>query len=115
MRNPYGGDIIDVWMVAQHILGLLGIDVDPARDDHVAFPVRQIKPVIGVDIAHVADRGPTLAGPRLSRLGVVTTIFERHEAGGEEHLPNLSGRRSEERRVGTEWVSTCRTRGSPSH
>src|SRR3546814_7431367 len=36
----------------------------------------------------------------------------RHIAGGEPSRPAV---RSEERRVGKEWVSTCRSRWSPYH
>src|SRR3546814_12315510 len=37
-------------------------------------------------------------------------------AGEDRYKQSLStGRRSEERRVGKEWVSTCRSRWSPDH
>src|SRR3546814_13498626 len=57
---------------------------------------------VGVDVDH-ADR--PLTAPRLpDRVGdrVVAADRERRHAG-----------RSEERRVGEEWVSTCRSRGEP--
>src|SRR3546814_11625952 len=34
---------------------------------------------------------------------------------GEPHIDEAKGQRSEERRVGKEWVSTCRPRWSPYH
>src|SRR3546814_14217038 len=50
-------------------------------------------------------------------------IVERREQRGGRHRPAVPGNavapfdidRSEERRVGTECVSTCRSRWSPSH
>src|SRR3546814_19657268 len=36
-------------------------------------------------------------------------------AGGAAHLPGMVASRSEERRVGKECVSTCRSRWSPYH
>src|SRR3546814_14442789 len=47
----------------------------------------------------------------------LSTIFERHGARPIMVLASPLGAigRSEERRVGKEWVSTCRSRWSPDH
>src|SRR3546814_13061518 len=45
----------------------------------------------------------------------ILTAFKRPEATGEPQPAQCKRDRSEERRVGTEWVSTSRSRWSPYH
>src|SRR3546814_8243377 len=67
--------------------------------------------VIGSAIAYF------LAGP--VGFGGSILVAERDPAYGEAATPRSAGgirqQRSEERRVGKEWVSTCRSRWSPYH
>src|SRR3546814_15802952 len=58
---------------------------------------------VPVSIA-IDERSPR---PLLAGLSATTTVFTDDR--------NASDRRSEERRVGKEGVSTCRSRGSPYH
>src|SRR3546814_8481708 len=50
---------------------------------------------------------------RAIELGV--TMLDTADMYGPHHHEELIGKRSEERRVGTECVSTCRSRWSPYH
>src|SRR3546814_14343307 len=53
------------------------------------------------------------------RLAIVERAHLRHETAEQVERPvrlgDEAGERSEERRVGKECVSTCRSRGSPDH
>src|SRR3546814_20600850 len=51
-------------------------------------------------------------GKKLLRSGVDALVIEGMEAGG--HIGAVSTQ-SEERRVGKEWVSPCRSRWAPDH
>src|SRR3546814_12372640 len=42
-----------------------------------------------------------------------TAAFGKSQLGAGVVLPEKGTLRSEERRVGTEWVSTCKSRGAP--
>src|SRR3546814_2040500 len=66
----------------------------------------------------------TLYAPKSHRLGILRSLAEnldprlieawpRDTRAAHRHFAQLQ--RSEERRVGKECVSTCRSRGSPSH
>ena len=48
----------------QHVLGLAGVDVHAARDDHVRHPVGQVHVAVVVDVADVAERHPARDRPR---------------------------------------------------
>src|SRR3546814_14006804 len=62
-------------------------------------------------IQHIADLNPQLYHRDVER--IVTTIFDEiSEALAKGDRVELRGFRSEERRVGKEWVSTCRFRGA---
>src|SRR3546814_15388579 len=61
---------------------------------------RHLGQVVGAALTQVADRR--------------TDLLER-DAGVEQALDDLEDQRSEERRVGKECVSTCRSRWSPYH
>src|SRR3546814_11311223 len=54
----------------------------------------------------------------LDRVGVIEFgdfgADAQRDAAVRQHRRGI-GQRSEERRVGKEWVSTCRSRGSPEH
>src|SRR3546814_15720294 len=62
---------------------------------------------------HVEAAVPDKARPQLHR-GDAVLWRESLEPGGVE-LHRSEVRRSEERRVGTEWVSPCRSRWGPCH
>src|SRR3546814_15803118 len=65
----------------------------------------------------VAGAEGVRGGWRLARGPEAITVLEIADAtkGGERLFKCREIRRSEERRVGKEWVSTCRSRGSPTH
>src|SRR3546814_19639015 len=46
---------------------------------------------------------------------VIGTGGDEVEHAADPDFPRTDRQRSEERRVGKEWVSTCRSRGSPLH
>ena len=62
--------------VDEHVLGLLRVDVHPARDDHVRLAVGQVQEAVGVDVADVAERRPALRVPRALRLLGVVVVLE---------------------------------------
>src|SRR3546814_10952637 len=66
-----------------------------------------------------AYRGPAVfIGEQKSNLGLAWPVNSVRVASGTWELcekPRFRGTRSEERRVGTEGVSTCRSRWSPDH
>src|SRR3546814_19715818 len=79
------------------VAGKVAMDLGVARRVLVVLPVRQ----------DLKDRGDRL----------LMRSFRQPELGGQ---PNTVRKRnpavrSEARRLGKEWVSTCRSRGSPSH
>src|SRR4029078_622807 len=64
----------------QRVLDLRGIDVDAARDHHVALAVAQEERAVGVEVADIADADEAVAagfGPGLG-LAVVVEIRHRH-------------------------------------
>src|SRR3546814_15003481 len=65
----------------------------------------------------VAEYIDSLAAVPLDRFGmaVVTVDGEVFETGQSRERFSIQSIRSEERRVGRECVSTCRSRGSPYH
>src|SRR3546814_12738123 len=73
-------------------------------------------------MADLAYQGILAAGPQFDREAVIeaTNQFTDYTGGGmtapvdysRQHNPPT---RSEERRVGKEWFSTCQSRWSPSH
>ena len=60
----------------QQVLGLLRVDVDTSRDDHVGLPIGQVQIAFGIDIAHIAQRGPA---PGVLRFGGLVRIVVIHE------------------------------------
>src|SRR3546814_20898303 len=74
-----------------------------------------IGPDSGLAIAKMSDPW-TLTGPE-SVIAMPDTVWEkqggRQILEGPEFLRGPKGDRSEERRVGKAWVSTCRSRWSP--
>src|SRR3546814_7003446 len=77
----------------------------------------------------ISDTGTHHSMPLISRLStlwcssVPVSVTQRHQRraaaaeddGGDRHALRVLGHRSEERRVGKECVSTCRSRWSPYH
>src|SRR3546814_2322629 len=63
------------------------------------------------------DSSPALRGhPSCTLMPVAVAVGEATGANGRSVLAAYAiGLRSEERRVGEEWVSTCRSRWSPDH
>src|SRR6516164_1992214 len=58
VRHAEHRDVSNVRMGDQHVLGLLRVDVHPARDDHVGLSVGEIEVAVLVEIADVAERRP---------------------------------------------------------
>src|SRR3546814_20716893 len=77
---------------------------------------------LGIDRIGIVHRERTQIG-----IKAVLGLLRHREGAGQGELDRLGrmaaqerrilrlDRRSEERRVGKEWVSTCRSRGSPYH
>ena len=63
-------------VVDQHVLGLLRVDVHPARDDHVGLAVGQVQVTLGVDIADITERGPAQRMGRARSLGRIVVVLE---------------------------------------
>src|SRR3546814_14408991 len=79
-----------------------------ARDLGIALP--EADPWLNTWTTNIADTSNRYQGAPV-RSGSMTIM-----SGHEPDIENaLSRARSEERRVGTEWVSTGRSRGAPSH
>ncbi len=64
----------------EQVLGLLRVDVDPARDDHVALAVGQVEPTLVVDVADVANGAGLAIGTAV--FGRLHGIVEVLEVGG---------------------------------
>src|SRR3546814_15489759 len=62
----------------------------------------------------IIDDNPAVA-TALEVLFSLHDISTMHAQSPDVGLALLQNERSEERRVGKEWVSTCRSRGSPYH
>ena len=61
----------------QQVLGLLGIDVHAAGHDHEVAPIGEVQVALVVDVAHVADRRPSLLVVRRRGLLRVLVVLER--------------------------------------
>ena len=68
--------ISDRFVHGEDVLGLLGVDVHPARDDHVRLAVSEIQEPILIDLADITERRPPVAEVRVGRLLLITVIFE---------------------------------------
>src|SRR3546814_15145563 len=98
------------------IFDFLRIDVHSAGDDHEALAVGQIEEAIFINFAHIAQGRPALRVAARRRFLIIPMIFEDIFAFEENRAFFVrSELRSEERRVGKECVSTCRSRWSPYH
>src|SRR3546814_19165329 len=65
---------------------------------------------------HVFDEGgQRCRGGRAAALGSAHGLADHHETAGPHAPPGDAAHRTEERRGGTEGVSTCSARWSPSH
>src|SRR3546814_15858349 len=72
----------------------------------------------GIDYLHLRSLGTPKAGREAARKGRIAemrAIYEEQLATPEAALAMEQALRSEERRVGKECVSTCRSRWSPYH
>src|SRR5580698_1456262 len=72
------GDVGDLRVRDEQVLGLLRIDVHAARDDHERLAVGEIEIALGVEPAYVAQRRPVfvLGMARLLRLLRIVVIME---------------------------------------
>src|SRR3546814_7673356 len=69
-----------------------------------------------VDYYKPDGKRPPKPGEPLAKRAIVDAILAKHDAatGGRRFNAILATARSEERRVGKEWVSTCRSWWSPA-
>src|SRR3546814_8936634 len=72
--------------------------------------VRNVGHLMTTPAIHLADGGEA---PEGILDGIVTSLIALHDLKRTDGLPNSRAGRSEERRVGKECVSTCRSRWSP--
>src|SRR3546814_14739308 len=93
----------------------VGIDAVGAADDAilVVAEIRRPHPDGAVLVEHVALRAQTVHG-FVYETGTSIVRHRVQHALGEPHV-EVHVERSEERRVGKECVSTCRSRWSPYH
>jgi hypothetical protein len=54
------GHVEHLGVHGEHVLGLLGVDVHAAGDDHVRLAVGEVEEAVLVDVADVAERAPAL-------------------------------------------------------
>ena len=80
------GDVDDLGMADDHVLGLLGVDVHPTGDDHVRLAVGEEDEVVVGEVADVAEGAPRLGGVagalRLRRVVVVLEVGSTTEVDG---------------------------------
>src|SRR3546814_12061913 len=87
-------------------------DLFRVEDDGPGIPEDEIEAMLEPFKRGEASRSRETGGAGLG-LTLARAIAEQH--GGSLHLANRRAARSEERRVGKECVSTCRSRWSPYH
>src|SRR6266699_950974 len=88
VRDADHGHVEHGGMSGEQVLGLLGVDVDAARDDHVALAVGEVQVSVGVDMADVPDgagavldgAGGAAAGAALGGLDRIGEVRERGRA-----------------------------------
>src|SRR5262249_20294445 len=81
VRHADNGDIEDGRVGGQKVLGLLGVDVDTARNDHVRLAVGEIEVAFRVDMPDVAKRaGLTPIAAAFGGLYRVPEVLERSRA-----------------------------------
>src|SRR3546814_16853911 len=90
---------------------------DVCSSDLPALYLERERPTLLVSFARSGSSPESVAAVELVRESVTTTRFLDITCNGDGELARRGhGRvRSEERRVGKECVSTCRSRGSPYH
>src|SRR3546814_14801821 len=84
----------------------IGLATDGVNEVSTGIGLNIVNDCVIVDAGHTRDRDLALELPRSPLSAVMST-----EVWGETY----DRLRSEERRVGKECVSTCRSRGSPYH
>src|SRR3546814_15552927 len=92
-------------------------DVIPVKKDGAAYALRQIPEVGGGMVVQDPHTGRVLAmvGGFDSRRSQFNRASQAQRQPGSAFKPFVYASRSEERRVGKECVSTCRSRWSPYH
>ncbi len=80
VRNPEDRSVHHLRMRDQQVLGLLRVDVHPARDDHVRLAIREVQVAVVIDVPHVAD-GAGIAR-LVARLRGLVGSMEVLEVGG---------------------------------
>src|SRR3546814_11009147 len=75
----------------------------------------QVRRHIAAYDSSIAQGNEGVAGARRAQFAVASAMNELMHLSEEFDLPNAAPARSEERRVGKECVSTCRSRWSPDH
>ena len=80
VRHPDHGDVQHRRVQRQRVLGVAGVDVHPAGDDHECLAVGEVEPPVVVEVAQVAGGAPVVVlrvarGARL--LGVVVVGEQR--------------------------------------
>ena len=91
VRDAEHGDVGDLRVRDQHVLGLLRVDVDAARDDHVGLAVGQVEVAVLVEVADVADRRPAVLVARVGGLVGRVVVGEARAALGPDRA-DLAGR-----------------------
>ncbi len=56
VRDADDGDIGDFGVVDEDIFGLLGVDIDPAGDNHMGAAIGEVEEAVFIDPANVAER-----------------------------------------------------------
>ena len=78
------GGVLDLGVAVKHVLDLGGVDVDAARDDHVALAVADVDEPLVVEVRDVAHAEP-VAPRRLARGVRVLVVLVEH-AGVAAHV-----------------------------
>src|SRR3546814_7298988 len=89
--------------------GQAGVQPPPQRQ---AIPIKRLTPGVAFDLAECC---PPIPGDRIAGLRREGAGIEVHTIPCERLADGVDADRSEERRVGKECVSTCRSRWSPYH
>src|SRR5690606_34609896 len=73
----------------QRILDFGGVDIDAARDHHVALAVAQKQIAVGVEVADVTDADQAVAAGLGARPGLAVVVEVRHRGLPHEDLAGL--------------------------
>ena len=93
VRHAEDGHVGDLRVDGQHVLRLLGVDVDAAADDHVGLAVGQVEEAVLVELADVAEGAPAVLEEGVARLlGRVVVLEALHVRGAEVDAALLADR-----------------------